>query len=195
MEQERENLASAILESLNAACGSWGITCIRYQVLVISGDQVIRKLEVCSSCPSLKIFISWKKELCRFETCVCQLGFRRLWRWRSQLFIFRLQQEIVLRYISWVLKKVEAERRKRAAVLESEGIMQVFKSFILSLCLSFCFGDSAQEELYTFSHIICLLVSYHLILFDLLWRHSELKIHAGWDQCCWGEKAGKYIGI
>ena len=35
MEQERENLASAILESLNAACGSWGITCIRYQVLMI----------------------------------------------------------------------------------------------------------------------------------------------------------------
>ena len=33
MFKERENLASAILESLNAACGSWGITCIRYQVM------------------------------------------------------------------------------------------------------------------------------------------------------------------
>ena len=129
----------------------------------------------------------------RFETCVCQLGFRRLWRWRSQLFIVRLQQEIVLRFISWVLKKVEAERRKRAAVLESEGIMQVFKFFILSLCLILFWRLKKNNTL--LSHIICLLVFYHLILFDLSWRNSELKIHAGWDQCCWGQKAGKHIWV
>ena len=30
--KERDNLSSAILESLNSSCGNWGINCIRYQV-------------------------------------------------------------------------------------------------------------------------------------------------------------------
>ena len=39
LQQERENVAAAILESLNAACGSWGITCIRYQVILDYHDE------------------------------------------------------------------------------------------------------------------------------------------------------------
>jgi len=65
--KERENVAAAILESLNAACGSWGITCIRYQI-------------------------------------------------RDMRLPIRVQEAMQM--------EVEAERRKRAAVLESEGIMQ-----------------------------------------------------------------------
>ena len=86
---------------------------------------------------------------------------------------------LIVWYISWILKKVEAERRKRAAVLESEGIMQVFKSLVLShfLCDSVC--HSAQVGYCPIFTCMCVRrpsQAWHLILFwpgqtlpDLTW--------------------------